>query len=287
FVGRFFDHETKQQVYAVCDSMAGIILFYGAVAAAAIYILLRFRTMSGKAKVTSLLFTCTLITLALLIPLWFGDSQLVLFDRYLYCPAAFFYMLFAVLVSSIPRQNIRIMVIAVFVLANLRFAIMASRYWGKSEKIINSLLHNMPGPGNKTVLLLNLPENMNGVAMIGSEKNSEYKLMHDLLIPDKPIKNTVYDVLSYNMTTPTDGAHVMVVNDSTIKVTLSQWGTWWWFEGKGGYSYETGEYKLNLVDAGHWYELTLKRPADNYMLLYAVGDTWKTVDMGKKNMDQN
>ena len=127
---------------------------------------------------------------------------------------------------------------------------------------------------------------MNGIPMIGSEKESEYKLMHNLLLPDKQISNKVYDVLSYNMVTPDDGAHVTVANDSVIHVTLNQWSTWWWYEGKGGYSYENDDYKLNLIDAGHWYELTLKKPAQKYLLLYQAGKQWKEVDMGRKNEDQ-
>ena len=113
--------------------------------------------------------------------------------------------------------------------------------------------------------------------MIGAEKNSEFKLMHDLLIPDKLLTNTVYDVLAYNMLTPQDGAHVDVINDSMIKVTLNQWGTWWWLETRGGYSYRTTDYKLDLKDPGHWYELTLRKPANQYLLLYNVGDEWREV----------
>ncbi len=87
------------------------------------------------------------------------------------------------------------------------------------------------------------------------------------------------------MLTPDDGAYATVLNDSTVRVTLNQWGTWWWYEGKGGYSYENDDYKLNLIDQGHFYELTLKKPSQQYLLLYEVGDQWKVVDMSKKNID--
>ena len=285
--GRFFPPETRQRVYSFCDSTAGVFLFYVLVSAAVALIVIRYKNMIGNARIASLAFIYVLITLALLIPIWFGNSLLVLYDRYVYFAAAFFYMLFAIVVSMIPNRNVRVVILLVFTLVNLRFTIIVSRYWGKSERIIYGLLHDMPEAGNKTIVLLNLPESMNGVAMIGSGGDSEYKLMHNLLMPWKPINNTVYDVLSYNMTTPDDGAHVTVANDSVIHVTLNQWGTWWWYEGKGGHSYETADYKLNLTDAGHWYELTLKKPASQYLLLYTVGDKWKPVDMGKKNADQN
>jgi len=287
FAGRFFPYEMRQQVYSFCDSTLGIVLFYAFVVSISIFIAARFKKLSGEGKVAGLLFAFVMITLTLLIPIWFGDMLFVLFDRYIYFTAPFFYMLFVLLISFIPKQNVRIVVILVYSLVNLRFAIMVSRYWGKSERVIHGLLNSMPDAGNKKILLLNLPENMNGVAMIGSEKESEYKLMRNLLMPDKKIDNTIYDVLSYNMQTPDDGAHVMVANDSVIHVTLNQWGTWWWYEGKGGYSYENNDYKLNLIDPGHRYELTLKKPASEYLLLYEVGDKWKVVDMSKRKAEQD
>ena len=43
----------------------------------------------------------------------------------------------------------------------------------------------------------------------------------------------------------------------------------------GGQSYENNDYKLNLKDPGHMYEMTLKKPAANYLLLYQQGGQWK------------
>jgi len=286
-VGRFFPDGLKRAVYDFFDSLAGIVAFYGLIALIGIPVVGYYKKVSGKLKVAILLFIWMMMALLLLVPLWFQADMLVWFDRYTYFAGAFFYILFAVLVSFITAKYVRIAVWALFALANLRFAIQVSRYWGKSYNVVHGLLHNIPDDRNKTMILLNLPANMHGVPMIGAEKNSEYKLMHDLLIPEKTLTNTVYDVLAYNMLTPTDGAHVNVINDSMIKVTLNQWGTWWWFETKGGNSYWTTDYKLDLKDAGHWYELTLRKPADQYMLLYSVGGEWKQVDMNKREGDQN
>ena len=195
-------------------------------------------------------------------------------------------MLFAILVSLISMQYVKLGILAVYFLANLRFTILVSRYWGKSEKVIHGLLYNIPDERNRTIILLNLPQSMHGVAMIGAEQNSEYKLMHDLMLPDKAIKTTVYDAMAYNMETPSDGAHVTVMNDSTVKVTLNQWGTWWWYAARGGHNYENVDYKIDLTDPGHEYILTLKKPAQKYLLLYEVADQWKEVNFDKKGVEQ-
>lgn len=285
-LGRFFPQNVRDSVYSFCDSTRGLISFYSIIAVISMYIVTRFHRMGGKGKIASLLFAWTMIALALLIPLWFPKDMLVLFDRYTYFSGAFLYMLTTVLISFIALQYVRLAIVLLVVLANVRFTIQVSRFWAKAYKVDYGLLHNFPDAGSKTVILLNLPENIHGIPMIGSDFNSEFKFMHNLLLAHNPINNTVYDVLSYNMITPDDGAYVNVLNDSTIRVTLNQWGTWWWFAGKGGYSYNNADYRLNLTDPGHCYELTLKKPAQEYLLLFSVGDQWKAVDWNRKNADQ-
>jgi hypothetical protein len=286
FVGRFWSEDLRHTVYGACDSVAGICLFYGIALLVIVVIGRRFAKMNGIGKVASLLFVWMCMVLLVLVPLWFQSDMLVWYDRYTYFTGAFFYMLVAVAAGFISVAYMRYGVLGLFAVVNLRFAIQVSRYWGKSYKVVNSLLHTIPDDRSKTMLLLNLPQNMHGVAMIGAEKNSEFKLMHDELVPGKPLTNTVYDVLAYNMLTPTDGVNVTVINDSLIKVELNQWGTWWWYETKGGHSYWTGDYKIEHMDVGRWYELTLRKPADQYLLLYSVGGVWKTVDIAKKGVKQ-
>ncbi len=278
-MGRFWSEDLRHTVYDFCDSKAGLILFYGVVVGFLAWIFSAFGRMSGKARVASLLYLWMMMALLLLVPLWFATDLLVVYDRYTYFAGAYFYMLVAVLGSMIAMRWIRLGLLGVFLAVNVRYNVKVVRYWSKSYRIVNSLLLNLPDDRSKTMLLFNLPQNLHGIPMIGAEKNSEFKLMHDLLIPDKLLTNTVYDVMAYNMLTPQDGAHVEVINDSMIKVTLNQWGTWWWMETRGGYSYWTSDYKLDLKDPGHWYELTLRKPADQYILLYNVGEEWRRVEI--------
>ena len=95
------------------------------------------------------------------------------------------------------------------------------------------LLHDLPDAGDKIIVLLALPQSMHGIPMMGAGTESEYKMMHNLLLPDKKINNKVYSALSYNMITPDDGAHVKVLSDNKVRVTLNQFGTWWWYNGQG------------------------------------------------------
>lgn len=286
FLGRFFPNNIRNTIYAFCDSTKGILLFYSlliiCLAAMAIY----FRRMSGKAKAMCILFVWVLLTLALILPLWFPDAMLVWGDRYTYFTSAFLYMLLVLLFSYISLKYLKTALFILYALINIRFTIQINRYWMKSSRFINHLLHTFPDPVNKITLLLDLPDNMHGVSMVGATEEGEFNLMLHLFVPEKRYTNKIYDVAAFNLITPTDGVHVKVLNDSTIGVTLNQWGTWWWYGGFGALSYESPDYKVNMIDGGHYYELTLKQDAAKYLILYQSGSEWKTVDWNKKNIDQ-
>ncbi len=281
-LGRFFSLDARQSVYAFCDSGVGIGLFYGIVLVKLAVLFYRYKSLSGRARVTTLLFCWSLVTLALLIPLWFDNMFLVVYDRYTYFTNGFLFVSLGILLSYISLAAVRMAVTGLYLLLNVRYAVQVSRYWMKSAHVIEGLLTSFPHETNKTVILLNLPQNMHGIPMIGAEKDSEFKLMHDLLLPSKKIKSPVYDAMAYNMVTPNDGAHIKVINDSTIGVTLNQWGTWWWFAMQGGGSYQNACYRINMKDMGHYYELTLRGKPENYLLLFQAGSQWKTVDLTSK-----
>ncbi len=286
FLGRYFPLDFRRQVYAFCETAIGLVIFYSLVAAILLLFVTRMRWAGIKAKVAILLFLWTLFTLAIVVPLDFPQLQLVLFDRYTYFMLPFMYAMMLLLLSIIPNRKIAAFIFVGYACVNIYLTVKTNYYWKRSAYIVNRLVKEVPDPGNKTLILLNLPENMNGMLMIGSQPTSVWKLAHNLF-SDHKINTTVYDVASYNMVSPGDGAHVKVLNDSTLTVTLNQWGTWWWYRYRGAVSYENDDYRLEMKDVGHWYQLTLKHPASEYMLLYQKADMWRVVDWNKKDEDQD
>ncbi len=285
-LGRFFPVPAKEKIYAFCESGIFLLVFYSLAASIFLYSVTHLKKLTFGSKALSLFGLWAALTIAFVVPLSFpGSALLVFYDRYTYFADGFVYAFLALFIGQMVSRCIGIALLCLYSVVNLYFTVRLNLYWKQSAYINNRLLQDLPAPGNKTVILLNIPENMNGVPMIGAQPDGEYKSMREIFV-DKSVPNKIYDAASYNMNTMDNGAHVMVINDSVIHVTLNQWGTWWWYEGHGAKSYETTDYKLNLVDQGHWYELTLKHPADEYLLLYEVGSAWKTVDMSKKGQDQ-
>ena len=71
--------------------------------------------------------------------------------------------------------------------------------------------------------------------------------------------------------------NVAVVNDSSIRVSFNQEGNWWWYEGHGAQSYETGEFKVQMVPDNNQYLLTIKHPKENYIVLYETDGMWRVL----------
>jgi hypothetical protein len=284
FFGRFWGDEQKNIVYACCESAKVLYAFCGLLFCLAVYYVLRFRKLGNGFRITGLLIFWLTLAALLVTPMWFTSDVLVQMDRYTYLMLPSVFLLLCLLLWKLPRK-VALGVVTIYALANIGFTLKTNRYWYQSANIISNLLHHFPDPQGKVTLLLNVPEQMNGISMIGTGFHGEFKMMYNLLMPKK-ITSKVYDVIGFNMITHWDGAYVTVVNDSTIHVTLNQSGTWWWYAGKGAVTYENEDFKLDLKDWTHWYELTLKKPASNYHLLYLVDGDWKKVDMGLVGKEQ-
>ena len=288
FLGRYFSFETKKAVYSLFESMWVLVAVYALLASVFVYVAVQFRKISYEGKAMFLFFAFSIITICFVIPLSFPDASLLIFyDRYTYFADPFLYLLIVLLIARLVKN--RYLLIALFCVyfdLNLYFLITVNTYWIQSDVINTKLLRNFPNQTDKTVLLLDIPENMNGAPMIGAQPDGMFKIMREIYT-DTVEKNTIYDVVSYNMATDYGGAHVKVLNDSMVRVSLNHGGNWWWYEGHGAQSYETADYKVNMINVGYFYDLTLKHPADRYLLLFSVGDKWKKVDWDKKNVSQD
>ncbi len=279
--GRFFPASLKAAVYDFFRTGTGSLLFYVLLASACAFIAVRYRRMEAYGKLVSLFFVWLLLAVGIVVPLFFAEILLVVCDRYMYLMLAFYWMLIVLLLYRIKRPAIYYGILGILACINLFFSLKLSRKWGQSAEVIAAIQQSpvlMPG---KVKLLLNSPACLQGIPMIGTSPEGEYRLMHNLFFPP-PIRDTMLEVAAYNMDWKTDGAHAEVMNDSTIKVTLNQWGTWWWIGGFGATSYENAWFRLDMVDAGHWYNLVLKKPASEYQLLYQTGNELKVVDMARK-----
>ena len=283
-LGRSFPVDIRQAVYAFCSTTAFLTVFYSLLIMACIFILLRFRKMEAKGKATALFFVWVLFSVIIVLPQDFPVIQYVSFDRYCYFMEPFIYIVLVLLLSRLRYSIVSIGILAVYSLVNMYYLDKINKYWGTSAKVVDSLVAGFPNTGNKDIVLLNLPENMDGALMIGSRGESLFKLTYNNLGRGKRITSAVYDIASYNMNTAGDGVHATVINDSTVRVTFNQSGNWWWFHYLGAGNRENDVYKV-VFDGGS-YDLTMRQPPINFAILFTTGGEWRTLDWSKKGVDQ-
>ncbi len=282
-LGRYFPAGVKNIIYDLTESTKAIAVVVSFIVLVVGFILLLFRKFSSHFKAASILFIWILPVLVIMGPLWFPIVQpYVFFDRYLYLLDAFVIMLGCLLLNQLVKRTIFWLGVSAYGLMSIYFTFQTNKYWQISAAIIDNLIYTIPEANDKTIILLNPPENLQGIPMLDATPEGEFKLAHNEFA-SKKINTPIYDAMAFNMLTPQDGANVKVLNDSAVGVTLNQWGTWWWYNAQGGISYKNNDYSINMVDAGHYYELKLNKPLSAYLLLYMVDGQWKIVNPAIKN----
>ncbi len=286
FFGRYFPFPLRQKVYAFCETGPGLALFYGLVLTW-IVILWRGIKKGNPFFKTALLWTVLAsFCLALLFPLAFPrDPLLVFYDRYTYVAAPVLFLLATLCVSEIRgKYAVKGALLLTFACVNLYVTVKLNLLWKHSNFVVQRLLKELPDPGKRTVLLLNVPDNMSGVGMIGANPDGAYTSLRSTLLGIKT-EAPVYDVFSYNLTGLHDACRVRVKNDSMLYVSFNQIGNWWTYDGLGAHSYTNSEYSALIRPRRNDYMLILKHPWSHYLILNEVDGNWIPVkyDTGIKD----
>jgi hypothetical protein len=284
---RFYPLDIKQYVYKLCENALVLVVFYTSFFTMLWVLLRKIKSRNPSQSLIALYLILTALPLSLVCGLWFSDFFWVIYDRYAYFFLGFFFLLSSLAVYAVFRNKIIFgCLILCLILANVIITFKVNLKWGATAHVTDCLMKTLPKSTDKIVLLLNVPQCMNGIAMIGAGDEQVTMQMYNLFY--KPTINyPLYDVCGYNILSLKDGAHVQVLNDSTIRVTLNQWGSWWWYNDNGAISYEHQCYSVKMIDYAHVYELTLKQNKQKYLLLFQVGDKWKSVSMEQLNTEQN
>lgn len=283
FLGRFYSQEFRDKIYLLCESYKVILAFYGSVIIA-LFLLLKFSKQSFRSKsaFVFLLVWCA-ISIGLILPLWFPQTLWVLYDRYAYFSMGLIFLMICLFIYWTLALRIGQLLLLIFAAANLFALYKVNRKWQLTEQLTDELMRGLPSESNKKVLLLNMPHFMNGVFMIPANHQNEAQLIRNMLYSPK-INYELIDVCANNIMSVKDGAHVKVVNDTTVQVMLNQWETWFWFNDFGATDMDHPYFSRKMVDNG--YMIILKGNVSDYSLLYQTGNQWKEVDWTIRDKDQ-
>lgn len=263
------------------------VAFLGSFATAITLGLLKIKNIKPATRLTLFLFIAAIGCICILIPMPYPELFPYTGGRYFYPGSVFFYMALSLfLFIFIKRKLIRNAIIVLYLafsIFGLSKMILNVYY---SNKIFYGLMNNFEYANKDTVVLLNLPTSLKGIGLMGADKNGNLGIHTDMFLHRKNSCKE-YNVSGYNMVSRWDGAHVKVLDSLTLKVTLNQYGAWWWYEGFGAYDYENELYAIKFIDNGFSYLLNFKqRPSNNTAVLFQKDSHWYLVDMNKKNTEQ-
>ena len=281
---RYYEHPWKEYIFGLVDKS---LYFYAVLSLIIVgFFTLIYLVKKGYIKPKLLMAFGVLYFLALapILNLHFNYLLFIENDRYNYLASVFFFPFLVLLIHLLPRLLFWT-VSVLFLSCSIYFVHLTNQQWKASTEIYNNLLDTFDAEDAPAVLLLNLPDNMNGAVMFRdySRQNRAFKdaLYH---LKGKVCAGEVYDVALYNMTRPTDGAtYIQAPDSSEAGIEFNQWGNWWWRGGIGmGNGYKTAQFEV--INNGHHYVFKPLDLPEGSVLLIQNGSSWKKYTLSTSNV---
>ncbi len=265
FFGRYWPESLREKIYEALNSWAFLLTFYPA----QLTLLVRNRRALRRFPENPAFVPATfgLAALLLVMPLYFQQAGLVDFDRYAY------FMLPAVgalLGLYFRKKAVRAGILALS--AGLLFY--TNLLWRQSDAKSREMLAQIPDFGDgKPTVLLNIPNALRSVPMIGQTREGEAALMRHTVL-QKPLSGTVLEPSACNLHSIEDLAvEIHWQNAQTLEVTQPRGGGWW----EGGVlsaDWENDLFAVRFFPEKRAYVLMLKSPPEHFRLLRWSGSRW-------------
>ena len=274
YVHLFFSYTIRDRIYTLLEQHRVIWLLltcYSWLAVIVVYLLARRKVTPVWTVILSLAMLYVLSLLPV-INLYFPFSKDIEQERYLYTPALFFYpLLVLVLFQLLGRAGYFFISIAIIV--SLFFLHRNVYCWEQVGRIYNGLAKGYKWQNARRVFIIANADNYNGAYLLRDMPESAFA---EVLYVQRHIdisKNS-YDILQYNLLSPTDSCYHEIVDSNTIRLTIAKGGGWLWYKSFGANSYDSTLYQVTV---NQWYpSFTVrfkdKQPDDVY--IYAIQDRW-------------
>lgn len=262
----FASFKMKTTVYGITDASIFRMTSLLILIAYAVYTLNR----SKRSRLAVVLVACCFVGLILVSPLHFQQVHMTENDRY----ASLFMPFFCFLVALVLRgmhTYFKYMVLGVLMITNIWLQQRMISDWASADKILSSLVETFPSDIDKHTLILNIPDNLDGVPMI-RDYSGQNPLIDLMAVHGKHITDMDY-VVQYKIGKYGQRFDISYESESTLKLSMQEWGSWWMREGQGIKEYETDYYKATCKEKK--LTLTLK-DVDHYNhIIYTDGNEWK------------
>lgn len=238
---------------------------------------LKWKNLNNYNRLLLFFFASIFSCLLLISPIYFDDLFTFYNSRRCYQLSLFTYVGISVFLVSFFKWNKKVWYLIGFVfLVEISTTIKQINHWKNAAELQYKALKLVVSNDNKPIILLNLPTYFQGIRMLNASNEINIGQQQQLFYGKKdPV---IAEVAGFNMNSVWDGAHITLLNDSSLLVTLNQWGSWWLYNYQGAVNYETDFYSMTMTDAGHQFRLTMKSSLSNYKLLFFARGLWHQVN---------
>jgi len=149
--------------------------------------------------------------------------------------------------------------------------------WQEAESTRKTLMESFPIQSEKPILLLNTPDNFNGLYML--RNIGEGSGVYDALKYIEKRKNVpeITEIYQYNMTDHSNGCKSNFINTDSLRVEFKQWGNWYWEDGIGATNEDNDLFNTKID--GHVYYLKLKEDPEKYNIYCQDSLRWVKVEL--------
>jgi len=267
----FLDYNLKDTIYKFGQNPVIVVLIV-ALGILAVYKL--YKVKSSSSRLSWALLLCCFCSMLLVLPLFFQYTLLSENDRYGSLLVPFLSLLVVLFLSRVPRLMAGI-VFVMYLLVNLYFQQKLVTQWQQSQKVVVAIEESWPDKLVGNTLLLNLPDNYNGVFMF-RDFSSENALVDHMNVRAVTI-NDCDLVGQYNIAV---GGQNFVTKweqkEKVLSLSCEEWGSWWWKKGIGATDYKNERYSVDFQSKR--LEVTLFDRAYYNQILYFDGKEWKFVE---------
>lgn len=273
---RYWSYHEQEKIYGIVDQKYFFLPLF--IISLGIFILafVFYGKLAARLKLSAMSLLFFLISLTLVINLYFSFLLHNENDRYGYLPSMFFWFFIVVLLSQLPRWlyfSLSVLLICTSVLLLWR----TTNWWKEQGEVFTGLANDFRWYNKNEVVILNVPDNYNGINMYRIY-NAPSGFIEALgFYRKQKFTGTMYEVVQYNMMTPEEGVDVKIDSANALTVTLNQWGSWWWRSGLGASDYETDRIAVHFEE--NQYHLRFKKLSPDAVIIYQQGKYWKELKM--------
>jgi hypothetical protein len=271
----FFKYPVRENVYELLKNPFVVIVVYTAIVT--LLILLHGKNRP-KARMAGVLIVLIFICLLPVSNMYFMYLNEVENARLSYFASFFAAMLLSVILSF-PGKKIHILITITILLLNTFLLKSLVNRWAHANEIQYNALSTFRWENADRVFVLNQPCYYKGVYVF---RNRTRFIRALKFFKHQEMQNKLIEVAWANQKSLNDNITVEPLSNTEIKVTLNEWGRWFWINNRGASDYSNEYYSAAFDEWNHSYTVTFKNKlGTNDVVIYFTPDGWKEIALNR------